>query len=351
MVWHTVLYSICVGSLIAGTILVAILLVLSANSLAHSEMGETADHHVDSGPADSDSGIEGEAIDSDVDSEIDLHGHVEMSHDMHVEGSNGFDGHDDLAIHANVDDYDSFAAHGDIQDHSFESDHDGLGDHDGVSDHGHLDHHAEIHDHEYLDHHDSLSGHTNIDGDTEFDSHIATGIVEGPMINFAQNNILETSGKTPMSLIFSLYLTWFGATGTFFYDLIGIKGIWLGLILILPIGLTKLVSLVWQRIAKNSTYRVRLGSELLGRRATVKIDVSESGGLISVDNPDAVQQISARSLNPLAYFYPGDTVYICKYAHSEYFVDTNPDNIQLPVYISEKVAERNSSGLKLQRET
>jgi len=90
------------------------------------------------------------------------------------------------------------------------------------------------------------------------------------------------------------------------------------------------ISKLWMKIAKNSAYRVRLGDELLGRQATVKIPVSVEGGVISVNSFDNAQTIAARSLYPLSYFYPGDQVYIVRVKNSRYYVDTDPDKVELP---------------------
>ncbi len=142
------------------------------------------------------------------------------------------------------------------------------------------------------------------------------------------NDVVSYANKTPVSLIFSLYLLWMGATGTFTYDSLDSKLLWIGLVLILPILITKLVSLGYQKVAQNYTYRVRVKDELLGREATVKIDVDHNGGVVSIKTTESVQQFGAKTLFPLSYFYPGDIVYICAYQDGIYYIDSNPENVQ-----------------------
>ncbi|MHA1776612.1 MAG: hypothetical protein ACTSWC_07535, partial [Promethearchaeota archaeon] len=139
---------------------------------------------------------------------------------------------------------------------------------------------------------------------------------------------IETKGKTPLSLRFSLFLLWFGAAGTFLYDFLSLKILWIALTILVSIGFSILLSKVWENIARNTMYRVRLGNELLGRQVTVKIPVSNEGGVISVNTHDSVQMLAARTLNPLGYYYPGDQVYICKVENQVYYVDLDPANIQ-----------------------
>jgi membrane protein implicated in regulation of membrane protease activity len=135
---------------------------------------------------------------------------------------------------------------------------------------------------------------------------------------------VTSENSTPLSLVFSLYLLWFGAIGVFTYKSLDNKFIWLALIILIPIILTKSVSLLWKRVTKNSFYRVPLGRQLIGKPVVVKIDVTEKNGTISLRTADSVQILHAKSLYPLSRFYSGETVYICDYKDGIYLVDANP---------------------------
>jgi len=182
-----------------------------------------------------------------------------------------------------------------------------------------------------------LEADTEIDVETDFDSDIeideefdiGTSIES---LSTGESDFINFENQTPLSLIFSLYLLWFGAIGTFTYDLFVISWMWLWLILVLtvPVAFVKIVSKFWRKISKNTAYRVRVGNQLLGREAVVKIPVSSDGGTVSVKSAGAVQQIGVKSLHELSWFYSGMTVYICEYSDGIYFVDDNPASVKMP---------------------
>ncbi|MCF2139459.1 MAG: hypothetical protein K9W44_05325 [Candidatus Lokiarchaeota archaeon] len=257
MVWHEILFSICVGSLIAGILLVSLLLFLSATSLSTSN-------------------------------------HIEHF---------GADSGTDAAINDNFE-----------GDHSLSSDHDISSEHEFTSDHDISSEHEFTSDHDISSEHEFSSEH---DFASDF-------ISESQFPEFVQ-----TKGKTPLSLKFSLFLLWFGAIGIFLYDYIKLKEFWIILTILLSFGISIIITKFWSKIARNTMYRVRLGNELIGRQATVKIPVSKGGGVISVNTYDAVQTLAARSLHPLSYFYPGDQVYICIVKDGMYLVDDNPESARI----------------------
>lgn len=281
MVWHNILYSICVGALISGVILTILLLILAASSMIQgndseideSELEEAGDQDIGEG--------EGEVDDSGIDDGID-------------------DGLDESGMDDGIDDG--------IDEGSMD---------DGVDDG--LEPDVDSETDAKADHSDDLGVDQSQPGP------ISISAARG-----GHSDLLIFNNRTPISLVFSLYLLSLGATGTSSYDLMGNKILWAGLIIVVPFLVTKLLSKVWQKIAKNTTYQVRRGDQLLGRLARVKIDVSNDGGVISVQNSDSVQQVPARPLYPLAWFYPGDMVYICKFQDGVYLVDSNPKNVEFP---------------------
>jgi len=173
---------------------------------------------------------------------------------------------------------------------------------------------------------------SDIDSDIEIDEDIEIGASIESDFSTGESDFINFENQTPLSLIFSLYLLWFGAIGTFTYDLFLVSWMWLWLILILivPVAFVKTISKFWRKISKNTAYRVRVGNQLLGREAIVKIPVSSDGGTISVKSAGAVQQIGVKSLHELSWFHSGMTVYICEYRDGMYFVDDNSASVKLP---------------------
>ena len=172
---------------------------------------------------------------------------------------------------------------------------------------------------------------SDFDSDIEIDGDIDIGTSIESELSAGESDFINFENQTPMSLIFSLYLLWFGVIGTSTHDLFSNSWMWLWLILILifPVIFVKIVSKFWKKISKNTAYRVRVGNQLLGREAMVKIPVSSDGGTVSVKSAGAVQQIGVKSLHELSWFHSGMTVYICEYKDGMYFVDDNPASVKL----------------------
>ncbi len=268
MIWYEIIFSLCVGALISGFILTLILSIMAASNFSNQEAG---DNDIS------------EDIDGDIDSDIDS-GEIDIGDDIEI----------DVDVDAEIEiDLDS-----DIE---FETDTE-------------VDVEADIESDIEID--------EDIDIGTSIESDFSTG--ESDFINF--------ENQTPLSLIFSLYLLWFGAIGTSTYDIFSMqwKWLWLIIVLLVPIALVKFISKFWRKISKNTAYRVRVGDQLLGREATVKIPVSTDGGTVSVKSAGAVQQIGVKSLHELSWFHSGMTVYICEYKEGMYFVDDNPASVKLP---------------------
>ncbi|UYP45457.1 hypothetical protein NEF87_001742 [Candidatus Lokiarchaeum ossiferum] len=325
MIWHEIIYSICVGALIMGVILTLLLMILSASNLSNSS---------------SDS-IEHSEMDSEVDSS------VETDHGTHLDHDSDID-HDSFDHGSDID-HDSFDHGSDIDhdsfDHGSDIDHDSF-DHGSDIDHDSFDHGSDI-DHDSFDHGSDVDHDTHLENDDGFNSDSELGLDMDVGSAGSVSDMVNYSTNTPTSLVFSLYLLWFGTMGTFTYNLISLKIIWLIVVLLVPVGITKIVSKGYESLAKNRTYRVRVQNELLGREALVKIAVDQNGGVISLRTTESVQQIGAQSLFPLSYFYPGDTVYICAYENGMYYVDSNAQNVKLSYAKKGKKNENKSSISKI----
>ena len=157
------------------------------------------------------------------------------------------------------------------------------------------------------------------------------------------DDFVRTQTQTPITLIFSLYLLWFGAIGLVSYDFISQKVLWLFIILLIPIGMVKLIDKAWVRLAVNSQYRIHSGKELIGREATVKIAVSIEGGIVSVKQTDYVQQLAVKAQYRLAYYYPGDKVFVTAFKDGIYYVDSHdaPEYHKMPSNVINQVKSIN----------
>ena len=252
MIWHAIIFSICIGALISGFILTILLSIMAASNFSDQEAGDN----------DISDDIDGD-VDSDIDLEVDAEINVDLETDM------------DLDSEIDIE--------------------------------------------------------SEIESDIEIDDDIETGASIESVLSMEESDFINFENQTPLSLVFSLYLLWFGAIGTFTYNLFSISWmwLWLAIILIAPIVFVKIISKFWRRISQNSAYRVRVGNQLLGREATVKIPVSSDGGIVSIKSAGAVQQIGVKSLHELSWFHSGTTVYICEFREGMYFVDDNPASVKL----------------------
>ncbi len=140
------------------------------------------------------------------------------------------------------------------------------------------------------------------------------------------DDIVYTS-NVPLSLSMSLLLLWFGAIGLITFNFLQIKWIWVSLTILLTVGIHRILIKIWGKIAQNWQYRLYSKKELLGEQATIKVDTSNDGGVISIKTKIGIEQLHAKTLHPLAYYYSGDVVYIVDYAQGIYYVDADPENI------------------------
>ena len=266
MIWHIIIFSLCIGALISGFILTILLSIMAASNFSNQEAGENDFSEDVDGDIDSD--IDGGEIDIGEDIEIDVDAEIEIDLDSDIE---------------------------------FETD-------------------------------TEVDVEADIETDIEIDEDIDIGAIIESDLSIGESEFINFENQTPLSLIFSLYLLWFGAIGTSTYDIFSMqwKWLWLIIVLLVPIALVKFISKFWRKISKNTAYRVRVGDQLLGREATVKIPVSTDGGTVSVKSAGAVQQIGVKSLHELSWFHSGMTVYICEFRDGMYFVDDTPASVKLP---------------------
>ncbi|MHA1746700.1 MAG: NfeD family protein [Promethearchaeota archaeon] len=277
--WYEIIYSICVGAFFSGLTL-SILLFISAASNLGDESGESVEN------SEVDSDVD---VDTDIDTDLDLDVDVDIDTDLDLDG----DADLDIEVDGEVD---------------FDSD-------------------------------------VDIGGETDYDADDLSGPA-GVSLGLDAGNIddfVRTQTQTPISLVFSLYLLWFGAIGLLSFDFIPQKVLWLFVILLLPIGMVKIIDKIWVRLAQNSQYRIRSGAELIGREATVKIAVSTEGGIVSVKQTDFIQQLPVKAQYRLAFYYPGDKVFVTAFKDGIYYVDSHdsPEFHKIPSNVLNQVKSIN----------
>jgi hypothetical protein len=160
-------------------------------------------------------------------------------------------------------------------------------------------------------------------------------------INNKGNELIITQNKAPFMLIFSMYLLWFGALGMILAPRLVNPFLWAGLVLSIPIALARLLAILWVKISRNVFYKVDQGIELIGKKGTVKIEVTAVGGTVSVQSEYLTQQIPVKSLYPKSIFHQNEEVYICDYRNRTYYVDGFPGSIRNRKNITLKNNSRN----------
>ncbi len=264
LTWDVVLYNVAWGCLIGGGIITAVALILSGLQLGHA-LGSDAgsmDHDISS-------------TDHDMGADHDL-GH-ELGHDVGHDLSHDVSADHDLS-------------------HDVSADHDLS--HDVSADHD-LSHDVST-DHD-------LSHDVAIDHDLSVDH-------ESPLVT--------THTGAPLLLLLSAWFLWFGVLGVATYNYLTQREAWVGLITILPIGLSYLVAKAWGKIAQSQTYKVPVGYERLGEEAEVHRPITDEGGMVRVksDSPLGFEVLPAKSLQALEKFAVGQKVYLCDLQKGFYLV-------------------------------
>ncbi|GAB4329734.1 MAG: hypothetical protein Kow0069_37260 [Promethearchaeota archaeon] len=139
------------------------------------------------------------------------------------------------------------------------------------------------------------------------------------------HGLTVVENSTPFMLLFSTYCLWLGVTGVFTYAAISNKIVWVAMFLTIPVVLSRVVSLAWKRIARNVTYHVPRGRELVGMPAWVTMTVSPRGGQIRVPvgGPKAWQRLPARC-DAEAKIAPGERVVIRRVDRGVHVVEPAP---------------------------
>lgn len=118
----------------------------------------------------------------------------------------------------------------------------------------------------------------------------------------------------PFMLLFSEFLLVFGISGVLYYFFISEELKWT-IFFITPLTgylFTKLVSILWKRIAINRHYDIISNRNVIGKVGEVVLDVDNKGGVIKIksETPLEFEKIQSKPLYPEKQFFKGEYVYI-----------------------------------------
>jgi membrane protein implicated in regulation of membrane protease activity len=205
--------------------------------------------------------------------------------------------------------------HGDYIDHIDNVDH-----YVGHADHvGHIDHFDQM-DHEVgqnnqISHIDQLENtdHDHIDHIDHLDH-------------------LQDVTPAPFMLLFSSFLLFFGISGILFFFILE-ETIRFLLFFITPAisyVLTKLISVVWKKMAKSRYYTISATKNLIGMQGEVVLPVDHRGGLIKIpsDTPMKFERIHVKPIEKDQNYIKGENVYVCDFKNGFLLVSSERENIK-----------------------
>ena len=140
---------------------------------------------------------------------------------------------------------------------------------------------------------------------------------------------VEKGTSAPLLLSMAVFSITFGGLGLLlFWQQPDMNSyIRLSVILASPFIMATLVNLIWRRVAVSETYRLPSNSDFLGREAVVIVDVDSKGGTIRVEIPDQFEplRVPAKTVYKHQEFFPDELVYIVGVERNFYLVDDSRD--------------------------
>ncbi len=207
---------------------------------------------------------------------------------------------------------------------------------DSHADSLHLDSHADT---LHLDTHaDSL--HLDSHADTlHLDTHADSFHLDSEdNFDYSMDNDMNVDGNvgmdttpTPLMLLISTALLFFGISGILFYYTVPDFLRFLIFILapIIAYITTELINLAWKKIAKSRYYSISATRNLIGKKGEVVLKVDSRGGVIKIlsKTPMKVEKVSVKPLNPEESYEKGEEVYICNVRDGFMLVSQNRSEI------------------------
>jgi hypothetical protein len=225
-------------------------------------------------------------------------------------------------------------------DHIDHVDHADLGhiDHIDHADLGHIDHidHADLGHIDHVDHAD-LGHIDHVDhadlGHIDHIDHADLGHIDHvDHADHTDSSVFSDTTPAPFMLLFSTSLLFFGISGILFYYLFNYQVRFLLIFATLAVTylLTKLISIIWKKIAKSRFYNISSTQNLIGQKGVIVLDVDKRGGVIKIpsNNPMKFEKIHVKPLNPDSSFEKGEEVYICDIKDGFLLVDNKVKSIQ-----------------------
>jgi hypothetical protein len=159
-------------------------------------------------------------------------------------------------------------------------------------------------------------------------------VIEEPLSEISGDDIndievddpLEDSSPAPFMLLFSSALLFFGISGILSYYLLPeiIRFIMFFISSAVAYSTTKVLSIVWKKIAKSRYYSISTSQNLIGKEGEVVLNVDERGGVIKVPSltPLKFERVHVKALNPNAIFEKGSKVFVVDIDNGYFIVDS-----------------------------
>ncbi len=137
----------------------------------------------------------------------------------------------------------------------------------------------------------------------------------------------------PIMLLFSTSLLLFGISGILLYYIFPeeYRFIMFFLSPFFAYISTKVINLIWKKIAKSRFYEIASTKNLIGTEGVVVLPIDDRGGLIKIksNTPMKFEKIPVKPLIPFSTFERGEKVYICTTRDGKLLVDRDKNSIKI----------------------
>nr|MDO8086032.1 hypothetical protein [Candidatus Sigynarchaeum springense] len=179
---------------------------------------------------------------------------------------------------------------------------------------------------------DEAGGDHDGDAGSDVNLDVSTGIDSPDAVLFTS----DKGQKAPLMLLIAGYFMFSGALGLTFSNLLESNVlVVIGIALVPPFLLNKILGKIWRRVTRSETYVIPAGLPLIGRKVKVFMKIDIDGGVVRLDAPGTPigsQRIPVMPLYSDKSFDAGREVYICDHGTVQgkkyYLVDDDPGEIR-----------------------
>jgi membrane protein implicated in regulation of membrane protease activity len=136
----------------------------------------------------------------------------------------------------------------------------------------------------------------------------------------------------PFMLLFSSFLLFFGITGITFFFILEVRFRFLVFFITPAVSytLTKLISMIWKKMAKSRYYPISATKNLIGIEGEVILSVDHRGGLVKIpsDTPMKFERIHVKPFETDERYMKGENVYICDFKDGFLLVSSEREDIK-----------------------